>query len=215
MVSVCAAILLATGIFPLSGWAAAPSSSPSNAETVETVERAFEQRQARTQTYQAALRQEVRMDGMRDPVISLGTLFYKKPGLLRINFTSPSQNFILIRDGKILSQTPTKRTERPLSQAGQPNGPGGMGLLLDCFQGGGARFKENYQRTLTCADKMYLIRLSALHPRRDEPSHIEVRLEQTTLEVRSLELQFAGRATLHFAFSNIRRNHLLEDSIFE
>jgi outer membrane lipoprotein-sorting protein len=87
----------------------------------------FVRTQQQTQTFQADVKQTVRLHGLKKPVESIGRLFYKAPDKLRIQFTQPAGEYLLIVGNDVFS----KKTNRPLRRSKDPN----AGMLLKLFQG--------------------------------------------------------------------------------
>lgn len=60
----------------------------------------FQTRQSQTKSWSASLTQTLAMPGMRQPVVSTGTLVYRSPGQLRLDFTKPEGEFVLVKIGR-------------------------------------------------------------------------------------------------------------------
>src|SRR5437867_7020056 len=89
---------------------------------------AFVRTQQLTQTYQADLKQTVRLHGLKNPVESVGRILYKAPDKLRINFTQPAGEYMLIGGDEVYF----KKANRPLRKSADRNAD----MLLSAFQGG-------------------------------------------------------------------------------
>src|SRR5207249_767411 len=118
---------------------------------------AFVRLQQQTQTYQADLRQTVRLRGLNKPVESIGKIFYKAPGSLRISFAQPAGEYMLINGEKVYS----KKTNRPLRKSKDRN----AGMLLTLFQGGVKNWEEEFDITYAREDDRLFV---TLQPRRTE-----------------------------------------------
>ncbi|MGH8545626.1 MAG: LolA family protein, partial [Gammaproteobacteria bacterium] len=70
--------------------------APLSAERASALRAQFQTRQRETLTWSATIVQTLTLPGVRDPVVSTGTLAYRAPDRLRLDYTKPAGEFVLV-----------------------------------------------------------------------------------------------------------------------
>jgi len=176
---------------------------------------AFVAKQQNTHTYQAELHQTLQLSGMKKPIESEAHVYYKAPDSMRLSFTSPAGEYLIITGDDVY----LKKNNRPLvhrkntAQKGRPAEDARM--LLSLFQGGakdwGALFAFEMARD---GDRLVV----TLHPRGDDPRARNVTIENTiTLPaygLQSIRINFGQDNAMTYDFTNALRNAPIDDTTF-
>jgi len=216
MVSVRAA-LLGIGlslILGLSASFAAPA--PLSAAETATYEKGFAAAQAATHTFRAMLRQTLTLQGLDQPVVSTGELFYAAPGRLLIRFSDPAGEWMRIADGELeMKKTGQPPVRRDLAQGGS-----NAATLLDFFGGDAARWDRDFQVTMSRDENNDRLRVELVPWRvpgakRQGVDRIVTTLRLPDYEVISIEVAMNAENRIGFEFSDGRRNAAIDPQIFK
>lgn len=168
---------------------------------------AFARTQQQTQTYQADLKQTVRLRGLQKPVESAGKILYKAPGALRLSFTQPAGEYMLLT-GDDLYMKKANRALIHRKSAGQ-----NARMLLELFHGGAKDWEEKFDITYARADDHLIVTL------RPKQAEVKVEIENIvslpSYDIRSIQIRFDKDNSLTYEFANPVRNAPLEDKLFE
>ena len=198
---------LALGAFAISPALADPL-SPAKAEALR---KRFESRQRETRTWSADFTQTLRMPGMRAPVLSEGTILYRAPGDLRIDFTKPAGEYVLILGDRLFIQKPGKRlAEKSMSDnAGRP-----FLSLIGMLQGRPAENEEQFEQEVSDAGGSYVIVLSK---KPDASKRLPKRITNVVTEglnIREVLVELPNGGSLAYSFRDISRNKALPAAAF-
>ncbi len=204
MVSICGLICVA-----LKSGAVTPLSDAEQQPYVD----AFVRIQQQTQSYQAELHQTVRLRGLKKPVESTGRILYRAPGSLRLAFTKPAGEYMLITGDDIY----VKKSNRPLShrktdsQNARPDQNARLLLLL--FQGRVHDWLEFFTATVAREDDDLIVTL------RSKQADVKVEIENIvalpSYDIRSIQIRFDKDNSLTYEFFNPVRNAPVADNLFE
>lgn len=192
--------------------AALPASADSLPPAKATALRSrFEARQRETRTWSAGFTQTVRMPGLRDPVVSQGTISYRAPDALRIDFTKPPAEFVLALGDRLFIQKTGKRlAEKSLGgdTAGKP-----FQSLLGLLQGRPGEDAESFEPAVTEGDGAYSIVLTKKAGAGLRlPRRITNVLSAASLQIREVVVELPNGGTISYAFRETSRNRPLEAS---
>jgi outer membrane lipoprotein-sorting protein len=192
-------VALALGALGITAASAAPL-SPSKAEALR--ER-FEAHQRETRTWSADFTQTLKMPGMRAPVASEGTIFYRAPGDLRIDFSKPAGEFVLIRGDRLFIQKPGKRlAEKSMNDnAGRP-----FLSLIGMLRGRPTENEEQFEQEVSDEGKSYVI---VLTKKEDASKRLPSRITNVvteSLNIREVLVELPNGGSLAYSFRDVSRN---------
>ncbi len=163
---------------------------------------AFARLQQQTRTYQADLKQTVRLRGLQKPVESTGTIYFQAPGQLRISFTQPAGEYLLITGNDVY----VKKANRPLRHnTADPNAQ----MLLSLFRGYVKDWEKKFR--VTCARDADRLIVTL----RDERIEIENVVALPSYEIRSVQVRFDADNSMTYEFTHAVRNQPLDGRLFE
>ncbi|MDQ3564956.1 MAG: outer membrane lipoprotein carrier protein LolA, partial [Pseudomonadota bacterium] len=143
-------------IFFLAG--ATTLAAPLSAERAGALRAEFQTRQRETLTWSATIAQTLTLSGVRDPVVSTGTLAYRAPEQLRLDYTKPAGEFVLVLGDRLFIQkTGARLAEKSLREdsAGKP-----FLSLLGLLRGQPAEEESDYTAEVTREEDRYTVVLT-------------------------------------------------------
>ncbi|MFH0343152.1 MAG: outer membrane lipoprotein carrier protein LolA [Chromatiales bacterium] len=187
--------------------------APLSAERASALLAQFQTRQRATLTWWATVVQTLTLPGVRDPVVSMGQLAYRAPDRLRLDYTKPAGEFVLVLGDRLFIQkTGARLAEKSLREdsAGKP-----FLLLLGLLRGQPAEEQSDYTPEVTREEDRYAV---VLRRNDDASSHMPARIINTiaaeTLEVREVVVDLPSGGVLSYRFDDITRNGPLEAAHF-
>ena len=173
----------------------------------------FETRQRETKTWSASFTQTVAMPGMREPVVSTGTLAYRAPEQLRLDFTKPADEFVLALGDQLFVQKAGKKPAlKSLSgdNAGKP-----FQSLLGLLRGKPVEEEAFYTAEVSREDGRYIVVLTRKADASGRmPKRITNSIDVESLEVREVIVELPNGGTLTYRFDEIARNRPLDAKRF-
>jgi len=172
----------------------------------------FQERQQQTKTWSAGFTQIISMPGMREPVVSRGTLSYSAPDQMRLDFTKPEGEFALVNGDQVfLQKTGKKLSKKSLGDnAGKP-----FEMLLGLLQGQSREEEKDYQPTITREkDRYVIVLLKKDGASRRLPKQITNTLDAVTMEIREVLVELPNDGTIHYRFEEVARNRPLDAALF-
>ena len=171
---------------------------------------AFVRAQQQTQTYQAELKQTVRLRGLQKPVESAGHIYYRAPGSLRLSFTQPADEYMLLTGDDLY----LKKANRALIHRKSPGENARM--LLELFRGGEKDWEEKFDITYARENDHLIV---TLHPKQPDAKMHGVEIENIvalpSYDIRSIQIRFDKDSSMTYEFSHAVRNAPLDDKLFE
>ncbi len=184
--------------------------SPAKAKALRT---RFETRQRETTSWTTAFTQTLTMPGLRASVVSEGTFTFRAPYALRIEFTKPAGELVLILGDRFFLRKPGKRlVEKSLSadNAGKP-----FQALLSLFQGRPPENETQFDPRVTNEDGSYVITLTKKPEATGKlPKRITNIISEATLDVREVFVELPAGGSLRYAFQSPARNRPVEAALF-
>ena len=184
--------------------------APAQAQALRT---RFETRQRATRSWSAAFTQTLTLPGLRAAIVSEGTLTFRAPGDLRIEFTQPAGELVLILGDRLFLRKPGRRAvEKSLAtdHAGKP-----FQALLSLLQGRPPENEEQFEPRITAEDGRYMI---ALTKKADAPGKLPKRItnliSEATLDVAEVLVELPGGGSLRYAFRDPARNRPVDPAQF-
>ncbi|MGH8591583.1 MAG: LolA family protein [Gammaproteobacteria bacterium] len=192
---------------------AATLAAPLSAERASALRAQFQTRQRETLTWSATIVQTLTLPGVRDPVVSQGTLAYRAPDRLRLDYTRPAGEFVLVLGDRLFIQkTGARLAEKSLREdsAGKP-----FLSLLGLLRGQPAEEKTDYTPEVTREGDRYAVVLTRNAGASSRmPARIANRIAADTLEVREVVVDLPSGGVLSYRFDAITRNAPLDPGRF-
>ncbi len=199
-------------VIPLLAGASALA-APLSAERAAMLRAQFQTRQSETLTWSATFMQTLTVPGLREPVVSVGTLAYRAPEQLRLDFTQPAGEFVLILGDQLFIQKAGMRlAEKSLREdsAGRP-----FLSLLGLLRGQPTEEESAYTAEVTREEGHYAVVLSR---KTDASSRMPTRITNTiaadTLDLREVVVELPNGGMLSYRFDGITRNRPLDTARF-
>ena len=169
----------------------------------------FQTRQRETKTWSASFTQSV---AMREPVVSTGTLAYRAPEQLRLDFSKPADEFVLALGDQLFVQKSGKKPAlKSLSgdNAGKP-----FQSVLSLLRGKPVE-EEAYTPEVSREDGRYIVVLTRKPDASGKmPRRITNSIDAESLEVREVIVELPNGGTLSYRFDEITRNRPLDATRF-
>ncbi|MGH8574864.1 MAG: outer membrane lipoprotein carrier protein LolA [Gammaproteobacteria bacterium] len=192
---------------------AAALAAPLSTERASTLRTQFQTRQRATLTWSATFMQTLTVPGLREPVVSTGTLAYRAPEQLRLDFIQPAGEFVLVLGDQLFIQKAGMRlAEKSLREdsAGRP-----FLWLLGLLRGQPTEEESAYTPEATREEGRYAVVLSR---KPDASSRMPTRIASTiaadTLELREVVVELPNGGMLSYRFDGIIRNRPLDTTRF-
>lgn len=173
----------------------------------------FQARQQQIKTWSATFTQTLVMPGIRQPVVSQGTLAYRAPEQLRVDFTKPAGEFVLVVGDHFY----LKKVGKPVVLGSLSDDLTGKPFqaLLALLRGRPTEEESLYVPEVSRVSGRYLV---ALHRKPDASGRLPKRITNTidagTLDVRDVLVELPDGGTLEYRFAAVVRNGAIDGSRF-
>jgi len=179
---------------------------PLSTEDARALRARFQTRQRETLTWSATVVQTLTVPGLRDPIVSTGTLAYRAPDRLRLDFTKPAGELVLVLGDRLFIQkTGARLAEKSLREdsAGRP-----FLSLLGLLRGQPpAEEESDYTPEIRREGDHYAVVLTRNADASSYlPARIANRIAADTLEVREVVVDLPSGGVLSYRFDAITRN---------
>lgn len=183
--------------------------SPDEQKRYET---AFTQSQKNLKTFSADLKQSLQLSGMKKPVVSQGKIFFQNPqGWLRINYSRPVGEFILLRDLQLFIKKRNKSLRIRNIKDEEKNS---FAMMQRFFQQGAEFWRKDFQVTMSKNSAQLTVYMIPKKEDRTQPQEISTHVDLKTFLPQEIKLQFEGDNELSYQFSKTQRNQPLPSNIF-
>lgn len=173
----------------------------------------FQKHWQQTKLLAVPFTQTVTMPGLRQPIVSTGTLAYRAPEELRLDFTQPAGEFVLVLGDRLYLQKTGKRVAvKSLSQdnAGKP-----FRSLLGLLRGQLAETETQYTAEILRVDQNWRVVLTRKRGASGRgPERITNTIGTDTFHVREILVELATGGTIHFAFGKPQAKQTVPDNLF-
>lgn len=193
-------------------FAADALAAPLSAERASALRAQFQARQRATETFSAAIAQTLSLPGMRDPVVSTGTLAYRAQEQLRIDYTQPAGEFVLVVGDRLFIQksgVPLAEESLREDSAGKP-----FVALLGLLRGQPAEEESAYSTEVSQERDRYTVVLTRPNASSHLPTRITNTLDADSLELREVVVDLPSGGSLRYRFDDIARNRPLSTARF-
>lgn len=174
----------------------------------------FQAKQAATKTFECGLKQTLRLQGVKKPIISDGHIYYQAPDQLLVRFDKPSSQFVLLKGNHMVMKKgdddPEERDLDPKSEADSL----GIALLLEFFRNGASKLWKSHNVVMYEVDPLLSVTITPKNPDQ-RPSLIVMQLGLTNLEVRSQTVRFTPENELKYEFIQSRRDQPIKEGTFD
>ncbi len=183
------------------------------AERAAALRAQFQAHQRETLTWSATFVQTLTVPGLRDPVVSTGTLAYRAPEQLRLDFTKPAGDLVLVLGDRLYVQ---KSGIRPVEKSLREDSAGRPYLsLLGLLRGQASEEEPAYTAEVAQEAGRYTVVLTR---KPDASTQIPARITNTivadTLEVSEIVVELPRGGMLSYRFDRITRNAPLDATRF-
>ncbi|HEY8514364.1 MAG TPA: outer membrane lipoprotein chaperone LolA [Candidatus Binatia bacterium] len=191
---------------------AAAAAEPARAAlTAQEVVRHVQERYDETQNFTADFTQEMRIEAGGQVIRSTGTMWFRKPGRMRWEYTSPEKQTI-VADGETLwidQPADNQVLKAPLRQAFESRTP--VSFLL-----GVARIERDFQATLLSPAEDGSLRLQLESNDSEDGSlgSLTLEVDPQTYDVRAAVIRDPLGNTTRVALAGMKRNGTVDDSLF-
>ena len=176
---------------------------------------AFVHTQQQTQSYQAELKQTVRIHGLQKPIESDGHIYYRAPGSMRMDFTQPAGEYMLITGDDMYLKKSNRAVIHRKATGPKSRPDQNARMLLSLFQGGVDEWSEQFDVTIAREDDHLVV---TLHPKQADAKAHGVEIENIvalpSYDIRSIQIRFDKENSLTYDFTNAVRNATLDDKLF-
>jgi outer membrane lipoprotein-sorting protein len=176
---------------------------------------AFVRKQQETQTYEATLKQTLRLRGLKQPVESEGRVYYKAPGALLMSFSKPAGDYLIVTGADIYLKKANRPLLRRKTVAGHVRPDQNAQLLLSLFQGGALDWGALFDIDMARDDDQLIV---TMHPKQPDAAARRVSIDSIIVlpsnELRSIQVSFGEENSLTYEFSDPKRNRPLDDKLF-
>jgi len=187
--------------------------APLSAERATALRIDFQTRQRETLTWSAMFMQTLTLPGLREPVVSTGTIAYRAPEQLRLDFTKPAGEFVLILGDQLFVQkTGMRLAEKSLREdsAGRP-----FLSLLSLLRGQPLEEENAYTPAVTHEEGRYAVLLTRkIEASSRMPARITNTIAADTLDLREVVVELPEGGLLSYRFDGITRNRPLDTTRF-
>jgi len=177
-------------------------------------EKGFAAAQGATHTFRAKLRQTLTLQGIDQPVVSTGELFYAAPDRLLIRFSDPAGEWMRIAGGQLFM----KKAGQPPVQRDLNQGGSDASTLLDFFGGDASRWDRDFQVTMTRDGdrlRVELVPWRVPNSKRQGVDRIVTALRLPGYEVLSIGVELNAENRIDFDFSDGRKNVPIDPHLFQ
>lgn len=194
-------------------WAAAVESAPLPSSRADALREQFKARQQRTSTWSANFTQTLVMPGMQHAVVSKGTLLYRAPSHLRLDFTKPQGEFVLVVGDQLFLKKTGRNVERKSLSgdlAGKP-----FQSLIGMLRGQPTEDESRYVPEVSSREGKFVVVLNRKPDAPDElPNRITTILNENSLDVREVFVELPNGGVLQYGFDAVMRNRAIDGTRF-
>ena len=173
----------------------------------------FQKHWQQTKLLAVPFTQTVTIPGLRQPIVSTGTLAYRAPEELRMDFTQPAGEFVLVLGDRLYLQKSGKRVAvKSLSQdnAGKP-----FRSLLGLLRGELTETETQYTAEISRMDRNFRVVLTRKPGASGRgPERITNTIEAGNFHVREILVELPPGGMIHFAFGKPPAKPTVPDSLF-
>lgn len=192
--------------------AQAPAQAPAGAPSAEQLAQRLQTRYAGIKDFSADFTQTYRGGVLRKTTTERGSVYVKKPGLMRWTYTAPEEKLFVADGVKMYVYVPADKQVmvRPMPTAEGASSP----VMFLVGRGDVARdFRAEYVALPGAPTGTWTLKLV---PRQAQPDYewLAVALDPRSLAIRMLTAQDAQGGTSTFVFSNLKENIGLSDNTF-
>ena len=170
-----------------------------------------------TRTFHADVTQTLHLQGLSQPLASMGTLDYADPDRLLIRFSKPAGEWMLVNG----SQTAIQKAGKPLEThdlSAQDRSASHAASLLDFFHADPVRWHKDFDVSMTRDGDALTVHLKPwMTPTASSQGVEEVRttLRLPHYDIVEMVVQFNGNNSVDYVFAHGLRNVAIDPSLFK
>jgi outer membrane lipoprotein-sorting protein len=213
MVSIRTALVCCLGA--ASGLQAAPV--PVTPTEMAGYERGFSAVQKGSHSFRSDLRQTLHLQGVAQPIVSLGILYYSEPEQLLIRFSQPAGEWMRVNGSEVAIQKTGKPLERH-ELSGKGKGSSHAASLLDVFHNDASRWHQDFDVTMTRDGNALFVTLKPyLTPTAPEQGidHVVTTLKLPNYDLAEVKVFITPTNWIDYEFLNGRRNVAIDPTLFQ
>ena len=173
--------------------------------------------QNETHSFRADLRQTLHLQGIAQPITSVGTLYYASPDKLLIRFSQPAGEWMLVNGTQVAIQKQGKPLERrDLSAQGKSGSHAAN--LLDVFHSDPARWHRDFDVTMTRdGDRLFVQLKPWMTPTSSSQGvdHIVTTLHLPDYALLGIEITINAQNRIDYEFDHGQRNAAVGPALFK
>jgi outer membrane lipoprotein-sorting protein len=196
--------------------AGALDAAPVSPAEMASYDHGFAAVQATTRSFHADLRQTLHLQGLTQPIVSLGTIDYQSPDRLLLRFSQPAGEWMLVNG----SQAAIKKQGRPVERRDLAAGKTSVhaASLLDFFHSDPAHWHREFDVTMTRDGDLLDVSLRPyLTPTAPSQgvAHVVTTLRLPGYDFVGIEVDFGGGNKMDYAFDHGQRNAPIDPGLFQ
>lgn len=167
------------------------------------LEQRFIKTQKATRTLRTDFEQVIRMPGMREPVVSKGEFFYRAPDELRVTFTEPAGDSLLLRSETLeISRGGKTPAKKPASDRAAR----ALVALRNVLRGLPESAENQMNHQIAREGDEFIVTITPAVRSPQMPEKIENRVAADSLLLRAMTITLPQGIFLEYRFSNPRRD---------
>lgn len=181
-------------------------------DEMQHLERRFSEVQKSTRTLRADFKQEIRMPGMRRPVVSKGEFLYRAPDDLRVTFTEPPGDYLLLH-GETLEMS--RGGKPPVKKSSTDRAAKALVALRQVLRGSPEEADAGMNHKIRREDGQYIITITPTSRSPQLPEKIENRVDADSLILRNMAITLPRGIHLEYRLAHPRRDVPIAPGTFE
>jgi outer membrane lipoprotein-sorting protein len=179
-------------------------------------EKGFTAVQQGTRSFRAELRQTLHLQGLAQPIVSLGTLYYETPDRLYIRFSQPAGEWMRVSGTRLAIQKQGQPLQRRDLSA-QGKFPSHAASLLDFFHSDAAHWDRDFDVTMARAgDRLFVTLKPYLTPTAASQGveQIVTTLRLPAYDIVGMEVTINSSNRIDYEFIDGQRNASIDPALF-
>lgn len=181
-------------------------------DETKLLERRFAEAQKSTRTLRADFEQVIRLPGMPAPVVSKGEFIYRAPDDIRITFTEPPGDFLLLH-GEIMEAA--RGGKAPVKRPSSDRSAKALVALRKVLRGSPQDTHDQMERKISRSDDEFVVSITPTVRSRELPEKIENRVDAHSLMLRTMTITLPLGGCLEFRFFRPRKDVPVDSSLFD
>ena len=194
-------VYLLCGLYVL--WALPAIAAELDQDQVNEIEKAVATYQSETKTLQIGIVQKVMLEELKEPVVSKGMVYYGRGQGMRVEFSEPSGDYILMNKDVVVHKRGERRPRVYRLKTSEERAR--RTLLLDAFERPPSSWQKDYEVSMVRHSNEVTVQLIPQKNTAPEPQKIEVKLDGEQYHILSVRL-YISRGQIQYEFSDHQQN---------